>query len=314
VEIVDQTSDSPWLARLKSAAPVRFALYTYDRFLHDRCQQIAAALAYSTLFALVPLLAVGLAIFAAFPVFAPMRDALQSFVYRQFLPETGLAVGQYLAEFVANTGKLTLFGVVGIGISAILLLFTIESAFNQIWRVDRERDLVLRILRFWAALTLGPLLVGLGITIPGYVFAQAHVLGGGAIVDWPLEVLAQLGPFLVELIGFSLLYLVVPNRPQRIRHVVIGGIAATAQFEVLKFGFGWYLTQTASTKALYGALAAVPLLLLWLYLAWLVVLIGAVITAALADWPGVKAAARPLDQPPGPPLPPAAAGEAKPSG
>lgn len=273
------------LSRLKEivAISTRFFKYTWSQFQQDQLLQVAAALSYTSLLSLVPLLAISFAAFAAFPVFAPARENIQTFILQHLLPEQGAALSQYVEQFLANTGSLTTIGIIGLAVTAILLLNTIESTFNQLFRVTHKRPLVPRFLMFWAVITLGPLLLGASLSLSTTLFAASHWLETNLITGfntWLIQFLPNC------LIGAALLlfYVVIPNRPVRIRHAFIGAIVATILFSLLRKGFGLYITSTGGYATLYGAAAIVPVFLIWMYLTWAVILLGAEMTAVLTTF------------------------------
>ena len=154
-----------------------FAFHVLQRYVDDRCLQVAGELSYTTLLSLVPLLAVSLAMLTAFPVFAGVREQIQEFMFNNFVPAAGDVVQKQFANFLDNAGKLTIFGIIALGITALLLLNTIEAAFNAIWREKRARPLIIRFLTYWAILTLGPLLMGSSIALSSYIFTLTRVIG-----------------------------------------------------------------------------------------------------------------------------------------
>ncbi len=259
----------------------RFARYVAVRFFADDALRAAAALAYTSLLALVPLLAIGLALLAAFPAFDDVRGQLQQFVFENFAPDIGAAVQEHVAEFVARAGELTAAGVVGLGVAAVLLLVTVETALNEIFRVARPRPPLSRLFMYWTLITLGPLLVGTSLSLSGYV---AAVEAWAAARGLPPGMLSQVLPTLLVVVAFALLYFAVPNRRVRLLDALIGGIFAALLFAGLRFGFGIYVANARVYQSLYGALAAVPLFLLWMFLTWAVVLLGAELTASLPEW------------------------------
>lgn len=277
-----------------------FAAYLARRAAADRCPESAAELTVTSLLALVPLMAIGFAVVSAFPLFEGMRDEIQRFVFESFVPEAGQAVRHYLDTFTDNAAKLTTVGVVGVGITALMLLATIESTFNRIWRVGSSRSLLVRLLAYWTTLTLGPLLFGVSLSLSSYLFAAARATGVAELAD-PISPLTRAAPALMEFAGFTVLYLVIANRPVRWRDAMAGALLATALFELLKGGIGLYVTTFPTYQTIYGALSVFPILLVWLYLAWIAALLGAEMTAALPEWvlrrrvgSGVPAAARRL--------------------
>jgi membrane protein len=270
-----------WLRR--EAPWVNFALYVFSRGQKDQFLRVAASLSYTSLIALVPLLAIMVAIFSAFPAFSSVRGQLEEFISQSMLPNAGQSVQVYLRQFINATGKLTTVGVVGLGATALLTLTTIETAFNAIFRVSRQRPMVSRVLVYWAVLTLGPLLLGASSSLSGGLFALRKALTGDALagVSAGAELLT---PTLFSWVAFSLLFLAVPNRPVAWRDAMIGGAVAAVLFALLRFGFGRFVASANTYRTLYGALAVIPLFLLSMYLSWAVILFGAVMTAALPEW------------------------------
>jgi len=271
-------------ARLGSGASwLDLALYVFARGQKDQFLRVAASLSYTSLIALVPLLAIAVAIFSAFPAFSEARGQFESFISQSMVPNAGQSVHVYLRQFISATGKLTTVGVVGLGATAVLTLITIETAFNTIFRVARQRPMVSRVLMYWAVLTLGPLLFGVSSTLSGSLFAMRRALTGGAF-DGLSAVAGLFTPMLFSWVAFSLLYMAVPNRPVSWRDALIGGAVAAVLFALLRFGFARFVASGNTYRTLYGALAVIPLFLLSMYLSWAVVLFGAVMTAALPEW------------------------------
>lgn len=267
----------------KISAYLGFARFVALRFYRDRCSQTASSLTYTTLLSLVPLATIALTVFAAFPVFDGLMAQLKVFLLNTLVPDyAGKVITVYLADFSTRAANLTMVGVVFLGVTSFLLLHTIEQAFNVIWRVRRDRSLVQRFLVYWGVITLGPLLVGGSLSLASFLVGISFGLGSGvsAIGVFTLK-LIQL---LLTVAAFSLLYLMVPNRRVPLRHALVGGVLAGSLFEVMKRGFAFYVTQFPTYTLVYGAFAAIPLFLLWIYLSWLMVLAGAELTAALAYW------------------------------
>ena len=258
----------------------RFALYSGRRFGQDRCPQAAATLTYVTLLALVPLAALGIAAASLHPAFVELHLAFQEFIFSNFVPEAIYEVHSYFLRFVENARRLTAVGLVALVLAAFFLLGSMESAFNQIWRVRRQRPWPARLGVFAALLTIGPLLFGSSFALSSYLFALA---AWGGIKD-VVSPLAPFAPALFTLAGFALLYAAVPYRRVDWRHAGIGATVATLLLEALKFGFNLYIAWFPTYQDIYGALSAFPILLIWTYMGWLVVLLGAVIAAALPDW------------------------------
>ncbi|WP_440221660.1 virulence factor BrkB family protein [Dokdonella sp. MW10] len=256
-----------------------FLRFTWKRFVEDRCLQTAGALSYTTLFALVPLTAAILGVLAAFPVFAEWREQLTSFAFRNFVPAAGDVVQGYLTEFAANASKATAVGVLVLLFSSISLMMSIEDTFNRIWRVGTQRRAVSRFVIYWTALSLGPLLVVAALVISSYVFALPLV--GEAADHFSLRArLLSVLPFVIQWVVLLAAYVVIPNRTVRLRDAAVGALIAAVLFEAAKRGFAWYATGIATYQQVYGALAMVPIFILWIYLSWIIVLLGASITAS----------------------------------
>ncbi len=261
----------------------QFCYYAARRFYFDNFFNIAAAMAYTSLLALVPFMTIVFTIFSAFPAFARLRNQLQAMMFDTLVPQVGDAVSEYLNHFMENAGQSTAFGVIGLAFSAVLLLSTIETAFGEIWRVTEPRPRAIRFLSFWALLTLAPLLFGASLSLTSVpLFSEAFDRLHQATA--PLTRFSMLVPGLLEFCGFTLLYIAVPNRSVRWADACWGGVAAAALLELSKAGFVWYLRSFPAYQTIYGALSVVPIFLLWLYVAWCTVLIGAVVTACLPEW------------------------------
>lgn len=270
-------------------AYVAFALI---RFRRDQGMQSASSLTYTTLLSLVPLLAIAFAIFAAFPAFESVRGQLEETIFHNLVPGVGGDVREYMNKFLRNTGQLGTVGVVALGLSAVLLLATIEATFNRIWRVERPRPLLVRFLVYWGVLTLGPLLIGAGISLTTDVFSVAREgLTLAGLDSGSLDVAVddggpgeQLLSVVLQTVFFTVLFAVVPNRRVTWRDALIGGFVSGAGFQILKTGFAWYLANVLTYQTIYGAMAVFPIFLIWLYLSWCVVLLGAVFSASFPDW------------------------------
>ncbi|MCG8542609.1 MAG: YihY family inner membrane protein [Alphaproteobacteria bacterium] len=262
---------------------IAFLVYVFNRFNQDHCKERAASLTFTSLLALVPLLAISFAIFAAFPAFQNMKGDLQSFVFQNFVPEIGSVVYDHIEAFTQKTGQMTAFGVVFLAVTSVLLLSSVNSTFNAIWRVGQARGLISRLLVYWAVLTLSPVLFGASLSLSSYLFAAAQASGVEDITG-PLSRLAAFVPLILQIVGFSILYLVMPYFPVRRMDAFFGGFAAGVMFELLKKGFGFYIQNFPTYETLYGALSVFPILLVWIYVAWGVVLLGAEMTAAMPEW------------------------------
>ncbi|MEO9904171.1 MULTISPECIES: YihY family inner membrane protein [Alphaproteobacteria] len=259
------------------------------RFYRGRGMQAAAALTYTTLLALVPLLAIGFAIFTAFPAFEAARTAIEATIFENLVPEIAGPVRSYLNSFMQNASKLGAAGIIGLSVSAILLLATIESTFNAIWHVERQRHLLIRFLIFWTVLSLGPILMGLVLSTTSDAFGVLRQTWADAGLDTASfnvggDARDRVIAILLQSAGFTLLFMIVPNRSVAWRDALIGGCLSGTAFEILKLGFGWYLTAFPTFQTIYGAMAVIPIFLVWVYFSWTVILLGAVFAASFPDW------------------------------
>lgn len=311
METSDKKKQSSRLDRWKVQRATRigvdignYVIYAVRRFYADQGAQAAGALTYTSLLALVPLLAIAFAIFSAFPVFEAIQDRFEAMLFENLVPEVGFEVRSYIANFTQNTTNLTAVGVVALGVSAVLLLATIEATFNRIWRVQRNRPLVSRLLIFWTMLTLGPLLLAVSFSLTTDVFSAIQRLAWEGAGVMPIDLTGKLGFFtrlfaaLIQTAAFTVMFMLVPARHVRLRDALIGGAVSGIALELLKWGFRLYLTSFPTYQTIYGAVAVVPIFLIWLYLAWTIVLFGAVFAASFPEWwrsrvPGVTAALSP---------------------
>lgn len=254
-----------WLAySLDPRRLIRLFSYCFHRFMADGCTRQAAGLSYVSLLSLVPMLTITLAVLAGFEAFDPVKGRLQTLILDTILPQLGANASNMLNDFIDNAGRLTGPGILGLAITAVLLLSNINSAMNAIFHVAEARPLLMRLLVYWALLTLGPLLLGASFSISGYAFAAIQWAGVDRLTG--LLGLSRLVSILLAACGFALIYMVVPNRSVRFGHAFTGGFVAAILLEVLKFGFGLYLRFVPGYQAIYGALAALPIFLVWMYL------------------------------------------------
>ena len=260
-----------------------FLTHLQRRFVEDECPQSAGILAYTTLVAVVPLTAVTLAVLSIFPVFDQLAAGLRDFAFRSLVPAAGETIEQNVSEFAAQAKNLSLAGVVFLVVTALLLIFQVEQVLDRIWRVRQPRRLISRLVVYWAALTAGPPLIGASLALSSYLITLPLIEGATASVGGSRALLALL-PFLFEAVAFTLAYIVLPNRSVPWRPAVAGGLTAAVLFEIAKKGFALYVTRFPAYQLVYGALAAVPIFLAWIYLSWLVILFGASFAAALASF------------------------------
>lgn len=252
----------------------QFLAMVWRQYLDDDCQSTAAALTYQTLFAVVPLLTVMYSMFNAFAAFEGVSGRLEDFVFSNIVPENVDVVQQYLSDFSSQAQSLSGPSLALLAVTAFLMLFTIERTFNQIWRVREPRAGYQRFLMYWALLTLGPILIGVGFAISTYVVSLPLVS------DVTTPSVLRFVPFFMSASIFTLIYLTVPNSLVPFKHAAIGGVLVAIAFEIAKYSFA-DIMASSSFEVIYGTFAAVPLFLLWIYLSWTIVLIGAEIVKGL---------------------------------
>lgn len=258
-----------------------FWRFLVQRFFADRATQSAAALTYTTLFAVVPMMTVTFAMLSAIPAFQDMGEEIQSFIFRNFVPSSGATVQEYLRDFTVQARKLTWIGVVLLAVTAFMMLVTIEKAFNTIWRVRQPRRGVSSFLLYWAILSLGPLLLGAGFAISTYVTSLSLLSGPDALLG--AKTLLGFAPLLSSVAAFTLIYATVPNARVPLRNALLGGLFTAVLFEVAKALFGLFVSLFPGYQLIYGAFATVPLFLLWIYVSWLIVLFGAELVCNLSS-------------------------------
>jgi membrane protein len=252
------------------------------RVEEDNGFQIASSLTFTTLLALVPLATVALTLMSAFPVFEGLSGVIQSWVFDNMMPDSVEAIEKYAEQFIDNAANLTAVGLVFLAVTAIALLFTIDKAFNHIWRVRRARPMLQRVLIYWALITVGPLLIGASLSLTTRLISASAGWTQG--IPYADAALIKLFAIALTSAALSLLYFAMPNRPVRIVDALIGGVLAGVVFELTKQGFGFYVTHFPESNLIYGAFAALPVFLMWVYISWLVVLLGAVVVASLPEW------------------------------
>lgn len=255
--------------------------YTYYRISKDRINVSAGYLAYITLLSLVPMVTVLISVFSSVSAFSETSDVVHNFVIQNFVPAAGDAVSDALQSFVANTGKMTALGGVFLFVTAMMLISNIDKSLNVIWRTTEKRRWVFSFSMYWMALTLGPILVGASIAVSSYI-TSLKLLDNETLTGAYHFLLSKL-PFFLSFFAFSGLYLVVPNKKIQLAHAATGAFIAAVLFELSKVCFALYVTHFPSYQMIYGALAAIPILFVWVYLCWMIVLIGAEVTAAMGE-------------------------------
>jgi membrane protein len=249
-----------------------------ERFRDDRLGLTAGSLTFTTLIALVPLLTVMLAVFTAFPMFAGFEKALETYFLQNLVPDNiAKPVLRSLTQFAGKARGMGTLGLVLLVVTALALVLTIDRTLNGIWRVRQPRGLGQRVLIYWAAITLGPLALGMSLTLTSYAVSSSR--GWVSALPGGIALLLELMQFVCLAAAAAGLFHFVPNTAVRWRHALAGGVFVALAFEVAKKLLAWYLETVPTYSAVYGAFAAVPILLLWVYLVWVIVLLGAVIAA-----------------------------------
>lgn len=259
----------------------RFFATLVRGFIEHRGQQNAAALTYMTLFALVPLMTVMYAVFSMVPAFDGFAERLQEMAFEHLVPSTGTEVQTYLSDFASQARTLTGVGVGILVVTAYLMLTNIEKTFNSIWGVDKARRGLSSFLLYWAILSIGPILLGIGMVVSTYLISlryltdEYHTLG-------LLPLFFRLLPIGLTTLAFTLLFVAVPNCRVPMRNALTGGLVTAVLFELMKDLFSWAMAQS-TIDVVYGAFATVPLFLLWINLLWMIILGGAILVRTLAE-------------------------------
>ncbi|OYY99930.1 MAG: hypothetical protein B7Y42_05115 [Polaromonas sp. 28-63-22] len=256
------------------------ALTLRDRFREDRMGLTASSLTFTTSIALVPFFTVALAVFTAFPMFSKLQGALQAWLIQSLIPDNiARQVLGYLTQFSRQANKLGVAGLAVLLVTAIAMILTIDRTLNGIWRVRKTRPLTQRVLIYWAAITLGPLMLAASLALTSYVLSASRGLVGA--LPGSLRFLLDLVQFAMVAGGVAALFRYVPNTYVRWSHAWVGGIFVAAGMELAKKALTLYLGAVPTYSLVYGAFATLPILLVWIYVSWVIVLVGAVITAYL---------------------------------
>ncbi len=265
-----------------------------ERASEDNLEQIAGSLTFLTLLAIVPFITMVLALFAAFPVFGDFQNAIGEYLRASLLPEaTGAMVMSHVADFAGNATQMTAAGLAMLMLTVFMLMQSIEKCFNRIWRVTRGRSVTRRVVLYAAALVLGPLLIGGSLAATTFLVSAS--IGILPETVWLDKLILTALPVVMAALAFTLLFRSVPNCAVRSHHALAGGVLAAVGFELMKLLFGFYIAAFPSYQMIYGAFAAIPIFLIWVYLSWIVTLMGALVAAALT--PPVP---QPLSHNPGP--------------
>ncbi len=259
----------------------QFTKFLIRHFFEDNCQQKAASLTYTTMLSIVPMLTVLLMILSSVPALASVRAQIYEVIYSNLLPQSSLQVSKYINSFAEKSSNLTIIGAMILFVTTIMTLTTIERAFNQIWRVEDRSGGFKSILRYWTIVTLGPLVLGTAFLASSAVqslsFLNRQI--GGYGIDWAFWV--QLITIGITVMGFIAMYWFIPKAKVPFKSAALAGVIVAIVFEMLKHVFGSVMTNFTSYEAIYGAFAALPIFLLWIYLSWNLILLGVEISYTL---------------------------------
>lgn len=263
----------------KIKAILRIITISWQKFYQDDCFNRAAGLAYTTLLSLVPLLTVSFSVLSAFPIYRDMTQKIQNLIFSYIITDSAQIVQQHFLNFIAQTIKLSAIGIIGLLITAILLVFSMEQAFNKIWHVERNRHGITAFLLYWAVITLIPIVVASLFNICLYLTGMT---GNDNILLHIIEnLITTILPYLTTFIAFALLYLALPNCKVPINSAVVAAIITTILLELARHFFTLYINNFTGYALIYGAFAAIPIFLVWLYISWVVILFGVAVSYVL---------------------------------
>jgi membrane protein len=275
------TKDSIMKVVMKIKYLHHIAWSTWQQFCEDGCWAKSASLAYVTLLSIVPLFAVSFSVLAAFPAFKELGAKIQDVVFANLVAESAETVQYYLQIFISQTSQLSVLGMFFLLLTAVILVFSMEQTFNSIWHVKLNRKGMTAFLLYWAVITLIPIVIATILWMAIY-FTSLPFMSGPSVI-FIENVLTFCSHYVATFLALMLLYVALPNCKVPLKSAAIAAIVATILFEIARKGFVLYVTHIATYKIIYGAVAAVPIFLLWLYVSWLVLLFGVVVNAVIAD-------------------------------
>lgn len=262
---------------------IAFVRYVLVSFFNHDCPKVASYLAFTSLFAVVPMMTVIYSILALIPELKGLEDKMQSFVFEHFVPSTGTQLEEYLGMFAEQAGNLTSVGVIMLFVTAVMMLRKIETTFNTIWHVSVSRKGVNGFLLYWALLSLGPVLMGSTFAVSSFIVSQQILYDVVALPGFQKLMLGLL-PILMSSIAFSLAYTTIPNTRVPVKHGIAGGVIAAVMFDIARQGMTLFVSLFPTYRLVYGAFAAVPIFLLWVLVSWTILLLGAEIVQALTNF------------------------------
>ncbi len=264
-------------------------VYSYSIFLWKRSQEDnikvpAGHLAYVTLLSIVPFLAVIFYMLSAFPMFSELNKIIEDLIYNNFVPTAGNAVKEHMTGFIENTKKMSMMGIASLIVIALLLISTIDQTINRIWRCTNKRSVVQAFTIYWTILSLGPIIIGGSIALSSYLFS---IVQTGGFLSFGQQILSII-PFVFSWLAFAGVYTLVPHQRVSFRYALTGGLIAALLFNFATDLFTLYITNFPSQQIIYGALAVIPIMFVWIYFSWLIVLIGAEVTSTLEEFLSVS--------------------------
>lgn len=262
----------------------QFLIFVIGRFEANRCRDKAASLTYTTLFAVVPMLTVFLVIISSIKALEPARQQVQHLIYSNFLPKSSIAFDKTLNSFAENSSNLTAIGVLFLFITSVMMLNSIEDVFNRIWRITDRRNGIVGFMRYWTIISLGPILLGSAFALSSTVASMNILSNNFAGYEVDGSIFLSLLSYALTIVGFFFLYWTIPNRTVPLKSALIGGIFSGTIFQLLKTVFGYLMSNFTSYELVYGAFAAVPIFLLWIYLSWNIVLLGVEVSFAITSF------------------------------
>lgn len=259
----------------------KFIHYITYKFIQDDCFESASALTYTTLLSIVPLMTVSLVVVKEIPYFQDLWSDSEQYIFRHFVPATGLEVQKYLQEFVNHAGELTMVGILFLIFSSMVLIYTIEITFNRIWGVRADRGIFETTVLYLAILICAPILMGLSFVLSSYLWSLPLLQKTISSVGLVNHVI-RLTPYFITWVCFTFLYVLIPNCRVQVKHALLGGLLAAILFEIAKRLFASYVARINFNTLIYGTFATIPLFLFWLYISWLIILLGAQIASAIS--------------------------------
>jgi len=257
-----------------------YGVFLFKRSKEDNIKVPAGHLAYVTLLSIVPCLAVVFYMLSAFPMFSKLNSIIEDLIYNSFVPTAGDAVKEHMTGFIENTKQMSMVGIASLVVIALLLISTIDQTLNRIWRCNRKRSTIHAFTIYWTILSLGPIIIGGSIALSSYLFSIVQTDGFLSVGQQLLSFM----PFLFSWLAFAGVYTLVPHQRVTFRCAVIGGFVAALMFNLATDLFSLYITNFPSQQIIYGALAVIPIMFVWIYFSWLIVLIGAEVTSTLDEF------------------------------